>query len=335
LNSIVKKIKSIDLFAGVGGMRIALEQSALRNKVYHECMLTCEIDKRCREVYQNNFLDNNFIEDINEINKKNIHKLIPNHDILLAGFPCQPFSTAGVVMRKYLNRAHGFKDKKQGNLIFKVIEILRLKKPKVFILENVKNLVSHDNGRTLDVILKELRKDFYVPHPRVLNAKDFGLPQNRERIYIVGFKNKAAHDFTYPNPSYKKTIISKILEVGVSKKNTISDKLWTGHTNRKKKNLERGRGFGFKLSKPKDPHTRTITSRYGKDGSECLIYQGKKKNPRLLTPRECFRLQGFPDNFKISKYKTHAYHQAGNAIPVNVVSKICDQVLIYIKKKIK
>lgn len=334
----MKIIKFIDLFAGVGGMRIALERSAFRNKISQKCVLTCEIDKRCREVYERNFLDNNFLEDIKSINKKNIHSIVPNHDILLAGFPCQPFSNAGVAVRKFLKRSHGFSDRKQGNLIFNVIEILRLKKPKAFILENVKNLVSHNKGKTLKVIIDELRKDFYVPDPKVLNAKDFGLPQNRERIYIVGFKKKYLNDFEFPSPTKQKTLIGKILDKKVDKSFTISDKLWVGHINRRKRNQKKGTGFGFKLSKSSEPFTRTITSRYVKDGSECLIYQGKNKNPRLLTPRECFRLQGFPESFKISNIKTHAYQQAGNAIPINVVSKICDKIfeyLFYVNKSFK
>ena len=331
----MKTIKFIDLFAGVGGMRIALERSAFKNNISQKCVLSCENDKRCREVYQNNFLDNDFVEDIKSINKKNIHKLVPDHDILLAGFPCQPFSNAGVVVRKYLNRSHGFSDKKQGNLIFNVIEILKIKKPKSFILENVKNLVSHNKGRTLQVILNELRKDFYVPDPKVLNAKDFGLPQNRERVYIVGFKKKHSKNFDFPNPTNQKTWVGKILEKKVDKSFTISDKLWVGHINRRDRNKKKGKGFGFRLSKSNEPFTRTITSRYAKDGSECLIYQGKYKNPRFLTPRECFRLQGFPENFKLSLYKTHAYQQAGNAIPVNVVSKICDKIFQYLSIKNK
>ena len=326
----MQKITSVDIFAGVGGMRIALEQSALRKKIYHKCLLACEIDKNCKEVYQQNFLDCDFLDDINKINKKNIHSIIPNHDILMAGFPCQPFSSAGVVVRNFLNRSHGFKDKNQGNLIFKLIEILKLKKTKAFVLENVRNLARHDNGKTLEIILKELRKHFYVPDPKILNAKDFGLPQSRERIYIVGFLKRKHENFLFPKSINKKTLIKDILEKQVNKSFTISNKLWQGHINRKKRNLLNGRGFGFKLSKPKDPFTRTITSRYAKDGSECLIYQTGKKNPRFLTPRECFRLQGFPENFKISRFKTHAYQQAGNSVPVNVVTKICDSILDYL-----
>lgn len=323
-------LKFIDLFSGVGGMRLALERSALRNKVYPTCVLSCEIDKHCKEVYANNFQTDLHIDNIKTISKKNIQNQIPDHDILLAGFPCQPFSSAGVVQRRFLNRPHGFSDKKQGNLIFNVIEILKAKRPQSFILENVKNLKNHNKGKTLQVILNELRKDFYVPDPEILNAKDFGLPQSRERIYIVGFNKKREFDFAYPKPISKKTKIKDILEKKDLKKFTISNKLWIGHINRRNKNKIKGKGFGFKLSKPSDAYTRTITSRYAKDGGECLIYQGKNKNPRLLTPRECFRLQGFPESFKISKYKTHAYQQAGNAVPVNVVNKICNKILEYL-----
>lgn len=325
----MREIKFLDLFAGVGGMRLALEKSAFYNKKSTRCVLTSEINQRCIDVYNNNFFDNKILRDIKTLNKKNIKKIVPDHDFLLAGFPCQPFSNAGVVKRKSLNRKHGFSDKKQGNLIFNVIDILKIKKPSVFLLENVKNLVSHNRGKTLKIILKELRKNYYVPNPKILNARDFGLPQNRERVFIVGFKERRNSEFNYPIPKKNKTLISKILEKKVCESYTISDKLWRGHVKRRENNRKKGKGFGFKLSKPNDSYTRAITSRYGKDGSECLLYQGKNLNPRFLTPRECFRLQGFPANFKISKFKTHAYIQAGNAVPINVVKNIFDEIFNY------
>jgi len=324
----MNKIKSIDLFAGVGGLRIGLEKALKKLGFKHECVFYSEIDKNCRKTYEKNFPHTRLIENIKLI--KNIKKEVPNHNILLAGFPCQPFSQAGVSKRKSLNRNHGFQDKKQGNLFFNILEILDKKRPDTFLLENVQNLVTYNNGKVIKKILKLLRKNYYVPDPQILDARDFGLAQRRRRVYIVGFLNKSLNNFVYPERIKKELRVKDFLEHKVDDNYTISNKLWSGHINRKKRNKKNGKGFGFKLTHPLDSCTNTISSRYYKDGSECLISQGLNKNPRKLTPRECFRLQGFPESFKISSSKVEAYKQAGNAVPINVIRSICFKIFDYL-----
>ena len=324
----MNKIKSIDLFAGVGGLRIGLEKALKKLGFKHECVFYSEIDKNCRKTYEKNFPHTRLIENIKLI--KNIKKEVPNHNILLAGFPCQPFSQAGVSKRKSLNRNHGFQDKKQGNLFFNILEILDKKRPDTFLLENVQNLVTYNNGKVMKKILKLLRKNYYVPDPQILDARDFGLAQRRRRVYIVGFLNKSLNNFVYPERIKKELRVKDFLEHKVDDNYTISNKLWSGHINRKKRNKKNGKGFGFKLTHPLDSCTNTISSRYYKDGSECLISQGLNKNPRKLTPRECFRLQGFPESFKISSSKVEAYKQAGNAVPINVIRSICFKIFDYL-----
>ena len=333
----MKKITSIDLFAGVGGMRIALNKALKKMGLDHECKLYSELNLYCQHTYDANFSGTPLIKDIKSVKISDIDSEIPDHDILLAGFPCQPFSKAGISNRIFLKRNHGFDDKKQGNLFFNILEVLNEKKPKAFLLENVQNLKNYDNGKALKKILKSLRKNYYVPEPEILDAKDFGLAQQRRRIYIVGFLNKDIKEFKYPKPTFKKTLISDFLDKYPKKKYTISNLLWKSHQSRKIKNTKAGKGFGFKLSYPADTHTRTISSRYFKDGGECLIYRGEGKNPRLLTPREVFRLQGFPESFKIPVSNNQAYKQAGNAVPVKVVEKICAKIIdtLINNKKVK
>ena len=256
--------------------------------------------------------------------------MVPEHDILLAGFPCQPFSQAAVSLRNYLNRKHGFEDEHEGNLFFNILDIIAAKKPKAFLLENVQNLSTYDNGNVMNVILESLRKKYYVPDPKILNAQYFGLAQRRRRVYIVGFLEKNDHDFMYPEPDKGKVKVEDFLEKEVDTFYTISDRLWSGHKKRKLRNQKANKGFGYKLTRPKDECTNTITSRYYKDGGECLIYQGKNNNPRKLTPRECFNLQGFPRSFKILESKIQSYKQAGNAVPVRVVEKICFNIIHYL-----
>jgi len=326
-------IKSIDLFAGVGGLRIGLEKALKKLGLKHDCVLYSEINKHCQKTYEKNFLPTKLIEDIKSV--KDIKFQIPNHDILLAGFPCQPFSQAGVSLRNSLNRKHGFDDKDQGNLIFNILKILEIKKPRMFLLENVQNLVSHNKGETIKKILNCLRKTYYVPYPKILDARDFGLAQRRRRVFIVGFLDKSIKNFNYPDPHKKDLKVKNFLDKKIDSSFTISDKLWKGHIERKKRNKKNGKGFGFKLTHPLDSCTNTISSRYYKDGSECLISQGINKNPRKLTPRECFRLQGFPESFKISSSKVEAYKQAGNAVPINVVEKICYKIVNYLLKENK
>ena len=316
------KIKTLDLFAGIGGMRIASEKAAKSLKLQHECVMACEIDKYASQTYIKNFPNTYMTQDIEYFDtKKKIKEFIPNHDLLLAGFPCQPFSRAGL--------KKGFKDTR-GTLFHYIAEILKYKKPKSFILENVRGLKEHDKGKTLKIILSVLSKDYYVPEPQILNAKDFGLPQNRARIFIVGIRKnlKKNYEYKFPLGSKKITQIKDILEKRVNKSFQISEKLWDSHQKRKEKNLRNGKGFGFSLFTGNDKHTRTLSARYNKDGSEILIKTNQL--PRKLTPRECANLQGFPKSFKIISSNAQSYKQFGNSVPVNVVNKICYNLLSYL-----
>ncbi len=307
------KIKIIDLFAGIGGIRLGFENVSKNIN----CVFTSEWDKFSKETYQVNFNNEKVYGDITKIDEKDI----PEHDILMAGFPCQPFSQAGL--------KKGFYDTR-GTLFFDIERILNYRKPQSFLLENVKQLRGHDKGRTLKIIIKHLKQIGYKNvQYKILRARDFGLPQNRERIYIVGFLDDKIQ-FEFPEPTYIKTRVGDILESRVDKKYTISDKLWAGHQRRKKENKIKGKGFGYGIVNEDSEYTNTISARYYKDGSEVLIYQ-KGKNPRKLTPRECARLQGFPENFKIPVSNTQAYRQFGNSVPVFVISKIAEQMLKHIK----
>ena len=330
----MRKITSIDLFAGVGGMRISLSKALRKLGYVDECKLYSEINSYSQQTYNENFPETKLIEDIKSIDKKDIDQMIPDHDILLAGFPCQPFSRAGISKRKNLKRAYGFEDKDQGDLISNIIDILKTKKPRAVILENVQNLKNHQGGKLLNKMLKELRKNYYVPEPQVLDAQNFGLAQRRKRIFIVGFLNFNG-DFKFPNSTNKKTKVKDFLDLYPPKKYIISDLLWKSHKKRKLRNKKAGKGFGYKLTYPTDKATITISARYYKDGSECLLYRGENKNPRKLTPREVFRLQGFPESFKFSVSDLQAYKQAGNAVPINVVEKVCGSVINYLIKNKK
>ena len=252
---------------------------------------------------------------------------VPDFDILLAGFPCQPFSQAGL--------KKGFSDTR-GTLFFDIERIIAEKRPKAFLLENVKQLQTHDRGNTLKVIVEHLKKLNYSIDYKVLRAADFGVPQNRERLYIVGFnkdifKISKNFSFEYPKPTYQKTKLGDILEKSVDEKYTISDKLYEGHLRRKQEHIAKGNGFGFCLFNENSPYTNTISARYYKDGSEILIEQ-KNKNPRKLTPRECARLQGFPECFIIPVSDTQAYKQFGNSVAVPVVRAIAKQIVKTLNK---
>lgn len=308
------KIKIIDLFAGIGGIRLGFE-NASDNDI--ECVFTSEWDKYSQQTYLANFNDFKVYGDITQISED----LIPKHDILLAGFPCQPFSQAGL--------KKGFFDTR-GTLFFDIERILISKKPQMFLLENVKQLRGHDQGRTLKTILSHLKRIGYnnVQY-EVLRARDFGLPQNRERIYIVGFLDDSIK-FEFPKPTFEPTRVGNILEETVEEKYTISDKLWAGHQRRKRENKLKGKGFGYGMVTEDSEYTNTISARYYKDGSEILIYQDGQ-NPRKLTPREAARLQGFPETFKIPVSNTQAYRQFGNSVPVKVVEKVAKQMLKHIK----
>lgn len=308
------KIKIIDLFAGIGGIRLGFENASKGNI---ECVFTSEWNKFSVATYTANFNDFIIHGDITNIDEN----VIPSHDILLAGFPCQPFSQAGL--------KRGFADTR-GTLFFDIERILISKKPQAFLLENVKQLKGHDRGNTLKTIIEHLKIIGYenVKY-EVLKAKDFGLPQNRERIYIVGFLDKSIN-FEFPKPLMITTKVGDILEDNVDDKYTISDKLWEGHQRRKINNKLNGKGFGYGLVNENSEYTNTISARYYKDGSEILVEQ-PNKNPRKLTPREAARLQGFPDTFRIPVSDNQAYQQFGNSVAVNVVEKIAEQMLKHIK----
>ncbi len=304
-------IKIADLFAGIGGIRRGFEQ-AHPNGV--ETVFTSEWDKYAGLTYRENYPSEEIAGDITQIPESEV----PNHDILLAGFPCQPFSQAGL--------KQGFNDTR-GTLFFDIERILVAKQPKAFLLENVKRLRTHDDGRTLKVIYERLKLAGYINlHTQVLRARDFGLPQNRERIFIVGFLDKSI-EFEFPEPTNIPTQVGDILEEKVPEKYTISDRLWEGHQRRKQENKRKGKGFGFGLFRESDTYTNTISARYYKDGSEILIHQGEEKNPRKLTPREAARLQGFPDSFKIPVSDAQAYRQFGNSVAVNVVEAVAKKML--------
>lgn len=304
------KFTFIDLFAGIGGLRIPFQELGGYS------VFTSEFDKFSAKTYRVNF-DEIPSGDITKIDEKNI----PDHNILLAGFPCQAFSQAGL--------RRGFEDIR-GTLFFDIVRIISEKRPDAFLLENVKNLKGHDKGRTYKKIHDTLEALNYSVDTKVLRAADFGVPQNRERIYIVGF-NKNKYDdnvkFDFPEPTYEETKLGNILIDEVDEKYTISDKLYAGHKRRKEMHLKKGNGFGFSLFDKESPYTNTLSARYYKDGSEILIDQGPGKNPRRLTPIECKRLQGFPENFVIPVSDTQAYRQFGNSVAVPVVRAIAEKIV--------
>ena len=307
----------IDLFAGIGGMRIAYERAGAH------CVYSNEWNKYSQQTYYANF----GVQPDGDITKVDAAS-IPDHDILVAGFPCQPFSIAGVSKKQSLGRATGFEDKTQGTLFFDICRILKAKRPKAFMLENVKNLCSHDKGRTFKVIQESLEELNYRVFYKILDGKSY-VPQHRERIVIVGFDMERygnVEDFSFEfEPVAKLPVVLDILEKNVSDKYTLSDKLWNYLQNYAAKHKEAGNGFGYGIA-PLDGITRTISARYYKDGSEILIAQSGK-NPRRLTPRECARLQGFPDSFKIPVSDTQAYKQFGNSVVVPLMEQVAKRVV--------
>jgi DNA (cytosine-5)-methyltransferase 1 len=303
--------KFIDLFAGIGGIRLAYQNLGGR------CVFSSEWNKFAKKTYEANFGEVPF-GDITQINEKNI----PDHDVLLAGFPCQPFSIAGVSKKNALGRNHGFLDETQGTLFFDIARILNSKKPKAFMLENVKNLVSHDKGNTFRVIKNTLIELGYSVHYQVLDSKHF-VPQHRERIVIVGFRNDVFNgneNFTFPTVLKSSMKIKDILEDDVAYKYTLSDKLWNYLQDYAAKHKAKGNGFGFGLT-DLNGISRTISARYYKDGSEILIPQDGS-NPRKLTPREAARLQGFPDAFILPVSDNQAYRQFGNSVTVPLIQAV-------------
>lgn len=302
----------IDLFAGIGGIRIPFQELG------GECVFSSEWDRFAQKTYEVNFGETPS-GDITQIESASI----PDFDILLGGFPCQPFSSAGL--------KKGFADTR-GTLFFEIERIMRDKRPKAFLLENVKQLQTHDKGRTLKVILSHINElDYYVKYA-ILRAGDFGVPQNRERTYIVGFDKRyfniaENYDFKFPTPTYEATKLGEILEKRVDDKYTLTDAIWEGFKKRKQNNLNRGAGFGYCLFNEESPYVSTLVARYYKDGQEILIDQGPDKNPRKLTPRECARLQGFPDSFIIPVSNSQAYKQFGNSVAVPVVRAVARRIL--------
>lgn len=323
------KFTFIDLFAGIGGMRIGFQQ------VGGICVFSSEFEKNAQVTYFENHGDFPF-GDITKIAVEDI----PDHDVLVAGFPCQPFSHAG--LKKGI-------DDTRGTLFHNIANILKEKQPKFALLENVKGLISHDKGYTLQVILKTLIGIGYncniskevitkgtlkqlqtEAKKMVLRSVDFGVPQNRQRIYIVLWKDQLTNQFEYPTATHDNTRVGSILIENPDQKYTISDRLWEGHKRRKINNEENGKGFGFCLVTEDAPYTSTISARYYKDGSEILIAQ-KDKNPRKLTPREAARLQGFPDSFLHSKSEVQAYKQFGNSVSVPVITELARRIQIVLE----
>lgn len=301
----------IDLFCGIGGFRIAFE------KIGGKCVFSSDYDKFSQQSYEANY---------GEKPHGDIHGVavadIPAHDILCGGFPCQPFSIAGVSKKISLGRGHGFDDVKQGNLFFSIADIIDYHRPAAFVLENVKNLKRHDKGKTFRIIYETLTEALgYQVYYKVINAKSV-VPQNRERVFLVGFREPRRFEFPeFPAEGPK---LRTILEPKPAEKYTLTDHLWTYLQNYAAKHQAAGNGFGFGLVTP-DDSTRTLSARYHKDGSEILIAQ-KGKNPRRLTPRECARLMGYPDSYKIEVSDTQAYRQFGNSVVVPVVEKIAESV---------
>ncbi len=337
----------IDLFAGIGGLRIPFEELG------GECLFTSEWDKFSQMTYRANFSDefrnHIFAGDITKVHENDI----PAHDLLLAGFPCQPFSLAGVSKKNSLGRAHGFMCETQGTLFFDVARIIKYHRPRFFLLENVKNLVSHDRGKTFKTIRNVLEKELgYHIQYRILDARGL-VPQHRERIFIVGSREETDFDFDalelpgikegpkledilHPEDGTERLIESDVqkgylLEDGmVNPKYTLSDKLWNYLQAYAQKHRAKGNGFGFGLVGRKDV-ARTLSARYHKDGSEILIRQ-EGKNPRRLTPRECARLQGYRDDYRIVVSDTQAYRQFGNSVAVPVVRQIAKALYPHIVK---
>ncbi len=331
------KFSFIDLFAGIGGTRLGFQQMG------GECVFTSEWNKWAVETYQANFgNDHPLIGDIVPFPADEV----PDHDVLLAGFPCQPFSISGVSKRNSLGKPHGFECTTQGTLFFDVARIIAAKQPKAFFLENVKNLVSHDGGNTFKVIIETLRDELdYEVHYKVVNGRHW-VPQNRERIFIVGFKEKTNFswdDLVIPTGELTmKSILhpqdgtesaeepyTKGTMAKVSGKYVLSDRLWSYLQEYAKKHRARGNGFGYGLVTADDV-ARTLSARYYKDGSEILVARGKGKNPRRLTPRECARLMGFSDKFQIPVSDTQAYKQFGNSVIVPLIGEIAKIMIPHI-----
>lgn len=327
------KFTFIDLFAGIGGIRMGFEAQGGR------CVYTSEWDSYAQKTYADNFPDDhNIAGDITKVDAADI----PDHDVLLAGFPCQPFSLAGVSKKNAMGRPHGFECATQGTLFFDVARIIAEKKPKAFLLENVKNLLSHNKGHTFSVIKDTLQRELgYHITWRVIDGQHF-VPQHRERILIVGFRDKTGFDWDALQLPQLGTDTPKLKDIlhpedgtetdvddgkyidqtgKVHDKYILSDKLWNYLQAYAEKHRAKGNGFGCSVVKPENT-SRTLSARYHKDGSEILIYRGEGKNPRRLTPRECARLMGYPDDFKINVSDTRAYKQFGNSVVMPLMEHV-------------
>lgn len=321
----------VDLFAGIGGFRCAL------TKLGGTCVYSSEWDKYAATTYEAWYGERPDTGDIREVD---FDKVVPEHDVLAAGFPCQPFSLAGVSKKKSLGRRHGFEDEHQGNLFFSILDLVRLREPPVLLLENVKNLTSHDRGNTWQVIRTSLEDLGYRVFHKVVDAQGW-VPQHRERVFIVAFREDVfspatAERFAFPTLSDPGPRFGSILEEDPDPKHMLSDRLWQYLQDYKEKHARRGNGFGFSIADP-DGVSRTISARYHKDGSEILIRHGGWRNPRRLTPTEAARLMGFDDHFSALfghgeafpqvVSDTQAYRQFGNAVVPKVVEAVMEGVL--------
>lgn len=308
----------IDLFAGVGGFRLAMQAYG------GKCVFSSEWDVAAQDTYYRNYGDRPY----GDITKEATKAAIPHtFDVLCAGFPCQPFSLAGVSARVSLNKKHGFADKTQGTLFFDIMQIVRKHRPKVLFLENVRNLVSHDEGRTFSVIKETIESEGYSFNCRVIDASSL-VPQKRLRCYMVCVRDGGS--FVFPDIKGAPLPLRSILENDVSEQFTISDNLWAGHQRRTRRNLARGTGFTAFTADLDEP-SHTLVARYYKDGKECLIPQ-EGRNPRLLTPRECARLQGFPEDFILPTSRSVAYKQMGNSVAVPVLRRIAESIISQVLK---
>lgn len=310
----------IDLFAGMGGFRLAMQAQG------GKCVFSSEWNKYAQKTYLANFGEMPF----GDITKESTKSYIPKQfDVLCAGFPCQPFSIAGVSKKKSLGRETGFKDKTQGTLFFDVADIISRHRPKAFFLENVKNLMSHDKGNTFRVIKDTLEELRYSLHYLVMDGQTY-VPQHRERIMIVGFNRdifQGKEIFTFPEQKQATRCIKEILDPDIEEKYTLSDKLWSYLQNYAEKHRSRGNGFGYGLA-DLNGISRTLSARYYKDGSEILIPQGEGKNPRRLSPRECARLMGYPDEYILNQVSdVQAYRQCGNSVVVPLITAVSEQLV--------
>lgn len=317
----------IDLFAGIGGFRMALQNLG------GKCVFSSEIDNSVKVTYEKNYGEFPF-GDIKEftgpgISDDLLNELIPDHNVLAAGFPCQPFSLAGVSARISLGQEHGFLDKIKGNLFFDIARIVSVKRPKIIFLENVKNFHNHDEGNTFRTVKTTIEGLGYKLFSTIINSEQL-VPQSRRRFYMIGIKNDllGRGDYTFPEFNGDPLRLRDFLEPNVPDIYTISDRLWTGHINRTQRNIERGTGFTAHVADLDKP-SKTLVARYGKDGKECLIPQ-VGQNPRKLTPRECARLQGFPEEFVLPVSRAAAYHQFGNSVSVPVIQAIAENFTNYL-----